>query len=579
MSDEIKGKQKRYKTLRVCHNKVARNTILALSKEVEIGLAKNVSSAANLTDSRGTQSRKLSHTQLMRFERLCAEQKSQNQITNQAGTDADAEPEILLDGIVDQDLQNRMTKSIDDIEAIETDDKINRRKQTRWMFFLVFIIFIFIVIGTIVAIVIRKAKNSDGEKLDMSAKITKCQGSLGDDLTTEYNSLRFALSSELQDITSIIDTPFSAARCSLCWLANIYGFPLKEAENQTYKLLQRFVIGAIYYSFNGTKTNLVLDQFKNTSWMSDRSVCEWDSVECNDDNEIDKISFSDFILEGTIPSEIALLTSLTTLNFNSCSLAGELPFEIGEMSQLQNLEIVNSELIGTIPDTFSKLLSLKYLVLSRNDLSGTLPNLNRLTQLEDLDLAQNSLLYVPEDSFSSCSNLVSLRVHDFYVKEKRFVLPSLLGAFTMLESLVLQSHDLSGILPTEIGLLTELTKLVLFTSTVTESSGTLPTELGNLSKIQNLIIASSYVGTIPTELGNLSMLRELQLSFRCGTGQLPSELARLTMLHTFFLEFKEGTHATDFRSTEFEEVQSFLSEIQSSTRAANNSILLRRSSI
>ena len=62
-------------------------------------------------------------------------------------------------------------------------------------------------------------------------------------------------------------------------------------------------------------------------------------------------------------------------------------------------------------------------------------------------------------------------------------------------------------------------------------TGTIPTELGLLSSLEDLNLeANQLSGTIPTEMGLLSNLKELTLSFNQLTGSVPISLASLSSL-------------------------------------------------
>ena len=107
-------------------------------------------------------------------------------------------------------------------------------------------------------------------------------------------------------------------------------------------------------------------------------------------------------------------------------------------------------------------------------------------------------------------------------------IPSQLGNLTKLTSLQLAGNDLSGQLPPQLGLLTELNFLNLQSNSLT---GTIPSELGNLTKLTKLQLnANDLSGTIPSEFGLLTELKQLWLSNNYLTGTIPSELANLTML-------------------------------------------------
>ena len=95
---------------------------------------------------------------------------------------------------------------------------------------------------------------------------------------------------------------------------------------------------------------------------------------------------------------------------------------------------------------------------------------------------------------------------------------------------------LNGVLPTELGLLTNLTSITIFNSTL---SGTLPTQLAKLSKLHYMFLAkNNHTGALPTQLGQLTQLTNLNLDFNKFSGVVPTQLGLLTGLGTFSLAGK-----------------------------------------
>ena len=71
-------------------------------------------------------------------------------------------------------------------------------------------------------------------------------------------------------------------------------------------------------------------------------------------------------------------------------------------------------------------------------------------------------------------------------------------------------NDLTGKIPTELGLLSSLTFLSLGPNRLT---GTLPTEIGLLTSLTDLrLYFNTFTGTLPTEIGLLTSLTDLGLS-------------------------------------------------------------------
>jgi len=114
------------------------------------------------------------------------------------------------------------------------------------------------------------------------------------------------------------------------------------------------------------------------------------------------------------------------------------------------------------------------------------------------------------------------------------LIPSELGNLSNLNFLNLYSNGLSGSIPAELGNLSNLSRLYLNNN---QLSGSIPAELGNLSNLSTLFLDNNELsGSIPTELGNLSNLEFLDLSSNGLSGSIPSELGNLSQLHWLYLE-------------------------------------------
>jgi len=114
------------------------------------------------------------------------------------------------------------------------------------------------------------------------------------------------------------------------------------------------------------------------------------------------------------------------------------------------------------------------------------------------------------------------------------MLPSELGSLTNLQTLDLHNSSLSGTIPSWLGSLTNLQTLDLHNSSL---SGTIPSWLGSLSNLQKLRLQSnSLSGTLPSELSSLTNLQTLDLSVNNLSGKIPSWLGSLTNLQTLDLE-------------------------------------------
>ncbi len=108
-------------------------------------------------------------------------------------------------------------------------------------------------------------------------------------------------------------------------------------------------------------------------------------------------------------------------------------------------------------------------------------------------------------------------------------IPPELAQLTGLKRLNLFSNQLSGPIPPELGQLTDLELLHLDDNRLT---GPIPPELGQLTALSTMLGLSQnqLTGPIPPELGRLTNLERLQLSVNQLSGPIPPELGRLTSL-------------------------------------------------
>ncbi|KAG7367655.1 two component regulator [Nitzschia inconspicua] len=206
-------------------------------------------------------------------------------------------------------------------------------------------------------------------------------------------------------------------------------------------------------------------QLGKAPWMNYSDECQWKSSNqatdgniCNSDGELFALHVRRIGLNGTIPSEIGLLSTLRLFLANgNPGLAGSLPTELGLLSRMEKLQITSGALVGTIPTEIGSWTRLTVAGLGNNQLEGTLP-----TEL---------------------------------------------GLWTNLVTLGVQGNDLRGTLPSEIGRLQQLESLTMERNFF---SGTVPREWTNLSKLQSFSIQENLItGGIPNgfcSLGNLQAL-------------------------------------------------------------------------
>ena len=135
-----------------------------------------------------------------------------------------------------------------------------------------------------------------------------------------------------------------------------------------------------------------------------------------------------------------------------------------------------------------------------------------------------------------CTECLTLDIWVLYDESGRVTGLSKTGDRSSVDYGSLENMGLSGVIPPEIGDLSELIRLRLNSSSLSdgpsnELTGSIPQELGNLSSLEWLSLAGNGLsGTIPSEIGNLTSLTYLWLYSNQLTGPIPPEIGNLSNL-------------------------------------------------
>ena len=113
-------------------------------------------------------------------------------------------------------------------------------------------------------------------------------------------------------------------------------------------------------------------------------------------------------------------------------------------------------------------------------------------------------------------------------------IPKELGQLAQLRTLLLSHNAITGSIPAELGSLEELETLWLHDNGL---SGGIPAGLGSLTKLQSLVLSRNMLsGTIPDALGSLGQLETLWLNDNALTGEVPETLGDLEQLQQLILD-------------------------------------------
>jgi len=174
-----------------------------------------------------------------------------------------------------------------------------------------------------------------------------------------------------------------------------------------------------------------------------------------------------------------------------------------------------------------------------------------------MDLDDDYLFGTIPTEIGLLTELTGFHVYSNYLTG---TIPTELGKCSKMLDAEFYENWFTGSIPTEIGSLTDLTYFSVEDNALT---GPIPTEFGLLTSMEELdlsdtslytdrgpvriFVRSGLTGPIPTELGNLQQLTELELDDNRLTGTLPTEFGRLQVLYEFRLEDNRltGTFPTE----------------------------------
>ena len=155
--------------------------------------------------------------------------------------------------------------------------------------------------------------------------------------------------------------------------------PGEQVQYDDETLLQRYSLATIYYATNGL-------QWTTNDYLLPTSFCLWEGVTCGQprsegattrtavDDDAIALDLSSFNLAGSLPKEIGLLSSLTSLNLSGNSMTGLIPEEISGLTALTSLTLQDNTLDGEIPvEALARLANLQVLRLEGNNLEGNVP--------------------------------------------------------------------------------------------------------------------------------------------------------------------------------------------------------------
>ena len=271
------------------------------------------------------------------------------------------------------------------------------------------------------------------------------------------------------------------------------------------------------------------------------------------------LGLSQNMLSGPLPSSFGNLSAVSTLDLSENMLSGSIPDSLQKLQALEFLGLSGNLLEGPVPASLGVLTNLTALDLSENDLEGSLPEaLTNLGRLAWLSVADNNL----EGPLPLALATFGASINTCLMERNRLCLPSdppyrVLGpgpvcglppaascrvcespACEGLEALYYATDgqtwaDSDGWLASPSpckwsGIQCDADRLTHLSLISNGLRGMIPEELGQLTEMTHLDLAGNVLlGEIPAELGSLTSLLHLDLSDNNLSGQVSLPVATL----------------------------------------------------
>ena len=171
-------------------------------------------------------------------------------------------------------------------------------------------------------------------------------------------------------------------------------------------------------------------------------------------------------------------------------------------------------------------------------IGGTPPTSTLTPTITPVTPEEIACQFIEQPSLSDCR---SVRSFDRLVGDSPngYTIPSEIGFLTQLTRLGLDQSSLTGSIPPSLSNLTQLTSLSFEYNQLT---GSIPPSLSNLTLLTSLSFSGNYlIGSIPPSLSNLTQLQELSFEYNQLTGSIPPSLSTLTLLTSLSFSFNQLT--------------------------------------
>ncbi|KAL0010025.1 hypothetical protein SO802_005133 [Lithocarpus litseifolius] len=234
-------------------------------------------------------------------------------------------------------------------------------------------------------------------------------------------------------------------------------------------------------------------------------------------------------LSGRIPYSLGSLVELESLSLQNNSIYGDIPSSLKRCSKLGLINIGDNHFLRTIPLWITKMTKLIVLRLRSSGFKGNIPlNICQISSLRILDLANNSLSGPIPSCLKNMSAMVMPDYQGIYFDSLEYMFDY--GSYLENLMLVPKGHELQY----EDNL--KYVRIIDLSSN--NLSGSIPVEISVLSELRFLNLSRNYLmGSIPENIGILQKLESIDLSWNLLSGEIPPSMSNLTFLNYLDLSY------------------------------------------
>jgi hypothetical protein len=157
---------------------------------------------------------------------------------------------------------------------------------------------------------------------------------------------------------------------------------------------QRFALGVFYFGTKGTMWEI------NTDWMSDKHECSWYGITCSYFKTVLGLDLGFIKVDGVIPRELGLLTSLREIDLHGNDLQGVIPHKMMfGLKKLESLRLHMNGFFGAFHKEITNMSNLKEISMFGNYMGGTIPkelaSLKKLGKYNEAHVDKESKDHIP----------------------------------------------------------------------------------------------------------------------------------------------------------------------------------------